>query len=162
VVSEINLRGELHRYIPVLAASRGFSIAEIKISNLPRRHGSSKYGIERFSRGLLDLFTVMFLTRFSKRPLHLFGLGGIVVSAAGLLILGVLGGAHLLYVAGVLTDSSWNIHDRPILGLGILLTILGTQLFSLGLVCELIAGFQRRGRQPDPGSGYSVQTRLDH
>lgn len=138
VLEELDLRGDLHRYIPVLAAARGFSITEIKISNLPRQHGKSKYGRERFRHGLLDLLTVLFITRFSKRPLHLIGMGGIIGVTLGFGILFFFLVMHLLYQLEVLVDRSWLLHDRPALSLGILLVIVGTQFFSIGLLGELL------------------------
>jgi len=138
VIEEIELRGDLHRYIPVLAAARGFSLCEVKIKNLERRHGKSKYGRERYLRGLLDLLTVLFITRFSKRPLHLIGLGGIIGVTLGFSILFFFVVMHLLYLWGALADQSWILHDRPALSLGILLVIVGTQFFSIGLLGELL------------------------
>ncbi len=157
VLSEIDLYGELHRYIPVLASSRGFSIAEITISNHPRLHGVSKYGVERFIRGMLDLLTVIFITRFAPRPLHLLGLIGLAVCSLGGIILAFLGAAHLLYVTGVLQDSSWNLHDRPIMTLGVLLAIVGIQFFSIGLVGEMLVKMRL---SDSPESGYSIKRRL--
>ena len=83
VLQEFRIYGELHRFIPVLAHSKGFTIAEIKIKNLPRQYGQSKYGLKRYLRGLLDLMTVLFVTRFANRPMHLLGLAGLVTTAMG-------------------------------------------------------------------------------
>lgn len=138
VLEEIEIYGELHRYIPVLAGARGYSLAEIKISNLPRQYGYSKFGRERFLRGMLDLLTVIFITRFSKRPLHFLGFGGVVAFTLGLGTILFFVFAHLLYILGILTGSSWNIHDRPALSLGILLMIIGGQFLSIGLLGELL------------------------
>jgi glycosyltransferase involved in cell wall biosynthesis len=146
VLGEIDIRGELHRYIPVLAAARGFSVTEIKIENHPRRHGKSKYGRERYLRGMLDLLTVLFITRFSRRPLHLIGLGGILGVLLGFGILLFFTVMHLLYVLEVVADPSWNIHDRPAISLGILLMIVGTQFFSMGLLAELFVSRAGGGR----------------
>ncbi|MBN2498634.1 MAG: glycosyltransferase family 2 protein [Deltaproteobacteria bacterium] len=138
VAEEIEIRGELYRYIPVLAHARGFELAEVKIGNQPRGYGRSKYGRERFLRGFLDLLTVVFITRFSRRPLHLMGLGGILSLLAGFGLLLFFTAAHVLHLAGVLADEAWNIHDRPAISLGILLIIVGVQFFSLGLLAELL------------------------
>ncbi len=154
VLEEIDIHGELHRYIPVLAWSKGFTLAEIKIKNLPRMYGTSKYGIERYLRGMLDLMTVVFVTRFAKRPLHLLGLGGVLTCLSGFSVLLVLTIGHVLYVAGIVLDSSWNIHDRPALSLGILLMIVGTQFFSMGLLGELIVNSVTN---PDRETGYSIR-----
>jgi glycosyltransferase involved in cell wall biosynthesis len=84
VLEEIDVYGELHRYIPVLAFARGFNVTEIKISNLPRIHGSSNYGFERFIRGMFDLITVVFITRFAKRPMHLLAMAGVLLIIVGI------------------------------------------------------------------------------
>ncbi len=159
VLLEIEIYGEQHRYIPVLAQAKGFSVTEIKIENKPRLHGYSKYGMERLLRGMLDLFTVLFITRFSKRPLHLLGAGGAIVCTVGGLILLSLTTAHFLFQLGILTDSSWNIHDRPVLSLGILLMIVGVQFFSIGLLGELMINLQ--GHLSNNNKGYSIKQVLD-
>jgi hypothetical protein len=153
VLREIQVYGELHRYIPVLAAARGFTLCEIKISNLPRRHGRSHYGMERYVRGMLDLLTVVFITRFAKRPMHLLAVGGLIASLSGLGVLAFFIAAHALHKVGVLPDDSWNIHDRPALSLGILLIIVGFQFLVSGLLAELfvIANARNGGDQ-----GFSV------
>lgn len=138
VLHEIRIYGELHRYIPVLAHSRGFSLAEVKVRNHPRSYGKSKYGWQRYTRGMLDLFTVIFITRFARRPMHLLGLGGLISCAVGGGVLAVFILGHLLHVMGVLTDPSWNIHDRPAISLGILLIVVGVQFLTLGLLSELL------------------------
>jgi glycosyltransferase involved in cell wall biosynthesis len=138
VLQEIHVYGELHRYIPVLARARGFSLAEVKIRNLPRRAGRSKYGLERYVRGMLDLLTISFITRFSKRPMHLLGLGGILACAFGMGILVFFLVAHALYRAGFTADRGWNLHDRPALTLAVLLVMVGIQFFSIGLIGELM------------------------
>jgi glycosyltransferase involved in cell wall biosynthesis len=157
VLQEIHVYGELHRYIPVLASSRGFTLAEIKISNLPRKHGKSHYGLERYIRGMLDLLTVIFITRFLKRPMHFLAVGGILACTLGLGILAFFTGAHILFRAGVLTHVTWNIHDRPALSLGILLIIVGIQFFSMGLLAELLV-MGSKVKQAD--SSYSIKRTL--
>jgi glycosyltransferase involved in cell wall biosynthesis len=157
VLREIQVYGELHRYIPVLAAARGFSVTEIKIKNLQRQFGQSKYGVERYLRGMLDLLTVIFITRFGKRPMHLLALGGILACSLGSAVLLFFGIAHVLHVAGVLPDPSWNIHERPSLSMGVLLVIVGIQFFSSGLLAELLViGSGSNGRD----KGYSVKNTL--
>ncbi len=154
VLQEIDLHGGLYRYTPVLASSRGFSIAEIKIRNSSRQHGKSKYGIERYMRSIMDLLTVIFVTRFAKRPLHFLGAMGVFACTSGFGILFFFIACHFLYKMGVLTDSGWNIHDRPALSLAILLAILGVQFFSIGLVGELIVlVFNSKNKD----RGYSVK-----
>jgi glycosyltransferase involved in cell wall biosynthesis len=154
VLDEINVYGELHRYIPVMASAKGFSLAEVKIRNLPRVAGQSKYGIERYIRGMLDLLTISFITRFAKRPMHLLGTGGILACVIGAGTIGFFVVAHFLYKLSLLTDSSWNIHDRPAFSLGILLIVVGIQFFSLGLIGELLVA--RHGTATGD-RGYSIK-----
>jgi len=158
VLAEIQLYGDLHRYIPVLASARGFSLAEVKIRNLPRRAGHSKFGVERYLRGMLDLLTISFITRFAKRPMHLLGAGGFLSCAIGLGTVAFFVVAHALYKVGVLLDPDWNIHERPALSLGILLVLVGVQFLSLGLLGELLIARYGSGAND---RGYSVRQILD-
>jgi dolichol-phosphate mannosyltransferase len=129
VVKGLRLYGELHRFIPVLAHYRGHRIAELPVNHRPREHGRSRYGVERYLRGFLDLLTVSFIGRYRYRPLHLFGGLG--------LTLGFLGFVVLSYLT-VLKIQGHAIGQRPLLILGVLLVVVGLQLFSLGLISELI------------------------
>ncbi len=129
VLEQIAVYGELHRYIPVLASRRGFSVGELAVRHHPRRHGSSKYGWDRFHKGLLDLITVLFITKYTRRPLHLFGLIGLVAFLVGFGI--------NLYLA-VLWMQGQPLSNRPLLLLGILLMLLGIQVLTTGLVGEMI------------------------
>jgi glycosyltransferase involved in cell wall biosynthesis len=129
VVHGLRLYGELHRFIPVLAHYRGFRIAELPVNHRPREHGRSRYGVERYLRGFLDLLTVSFIGRYRHRPLHLFGGLG--------LILGAIGTAILIYLT-VLKALGNAIGTRPLLMLGVLLVVIGMQFFSLGLISEMI------------------------
>jgi glycosyltransferase involved in cell wall biosynthesis len=128
VVHGLRLYGELHRFIPVLAHYRGFRIAELPVNHRPREHGRSRYGVERYLRGFLDLLTVSFIGRYRHRP-HLFGGLG--------LILGAFGTAILIYLT-VLKALGNAIGTRPLLMLGVLLVVIGMQFFSLGLISEMI------------------------
>ncbi len=148
VLQEINLYGELHRYIPVLASAKGFTMTEVKVSNLPRHSGSTKYGLERHLRGMLDLLTIIFITRFSRRPMHALGLAGILACASGFGILLFFLIAHVLHYFGTLADPNWDIHDRPALSLGILLMVVGVQFFSIGLLGELLITGPKAGDKP--------------
>ncbi len=130
VVHGIRIYGELHRFIPVLAHYRGFRVAELAVNHRPREHGRSRYGMERYVRGFLDLLTVTFMGRYRHRPLHLFGGLGLLLGALGMLILGYL---------TVLKLTGEAIGHRPLLTLGGLLVVVGVQLISLGLVSELVA-----------------------
>jgi glycosyltransferase involved in cell wall biosynthesis len=129
VLRGLRLYGELHRFIPVLAHYRGFRVAEIPVNHRAREHGRSRYGVERYLRGFFDLLTVTFMGRYRYRPLHLFGTVG--------LALGLVGFALLAYLT-VLKATGEAIGGRPLLTLGVLLLVVGIQLFSLGLVGELV------------------------
>ncbi len=129
VARNVNLYGEMHRYIPALAAWKGYSVGEIAVDHRPRMHGKSKYGMTRLIKGLLDLITVKFLISYSRRPLHLFGAIGFLISA--------LGGAACLYLL-YLWARGISIGDRPLLMLGTLLIFIGIQFISIGLIGELI------------------------
>jgi glycosyltransferase involved in cell wall biosynthesis len=137
VLAEIAVYGELHRYIPVLASRRGFAVGEIEVTHHPRRHGVSKYGWDRFYKGLLDLITVLFITRYTRRPLHLFGGLGLLFLATGFSIDAYLA---LRWFTGE------NLSNRPLLLLGILLMVLGFQVLTTGLIGEMITfkNFRRR------------------
>ena len=154
VLQEIHIYGELHRFIPVLAHSRGFSIVEIKIKNLPRQFGQSKYGLKRYVRGMLDLMTVLFITRFANRPMHLLGLAGVVTSSIGSAVLLFFIGAHILHRMSILPGAEWNIHDRPALSLSILLMLIGVQFLTIGLLGELM---ERKNSSRAPEQAYSVK-----
>ena len=129
VLRGLRLYGELHRFIPVLAHYRGFRVAELPVSHRPREHGRSRYGMERYLRGFFDLLTVTFMGRYRYRPLHLFGGVGLALGLVGFVLL-----AYLTVVK--LTGHA--IGQRPLLTLGVLLVVVGIQLFSLGLVGELV------------------------
>lgn len=129
VVKGLRIYGELHRFIPMLAHDRGYRVAELPVNHRPRKHGRSRYGLERYVRGFLDLLTVSFMGRYRHRPLHLFGGLG--------LLLGFAGAAVLTYLTA-LKLSGEAIGHRPLLTLGVLLIVVGVQLLSLGLLSELI------------------------
>lgn len=131
VVDNINLYGEMHRYIPALAAWAGVSIAELEVTHHPRQYGKSKYGITRLLRGMFDLITVKFLLSYSTRPLQLFGIPGVVSFTAGFLI-----GVYLMI--GKLFFGM-SLADKPLLLLAVLLMLLGVQFIMMGLLGEVIA-----------------------
>lgn len=130
VVSGLRLYGEMHRFIPALASDLGARIAEIQVHHRPRRFGVSKYGLSRTVRVLLDLITVKFLSGYSTRPIQVFGVIGLLSSAIGCVITGVLGFERLFF--GV------PLANRPLVWLGILLTLMGIQFISMGLLGELL------------------------
>jgi len=163
VLREVRLYGELHRFVPVLAAARGFSVGELTIQHRPRKFGRSKYGVRRFVKGFLDLLTVKFLTGFGQRPQHVLG-------ACGLFSF-MIGSLGLLWLALEWVLAQMNpelhitpLHQRPavIYSLGALL--LGGQLISMGFLAELITAYQVRDadtysiaeRTPDVLSGGPV------
>lgn len=148
VVEELRLYGELHRFIPALAAWRGFRVSEVPVHHRPRRFGRSKYGSARFWRGSLDLLTVLFLTRYTRRPLHLFGGLGLVSLAGGL-------GVNL-YLTGLWLAGARPIGTRPLLAFGVLSMLVGIQFFSLGLLSELVLSYQARH-----ADDVSIRCRLD-
>lgn len=142
VFQEIRLYGELHRFIPVLAAARGFRVAEIAIEHRARQFGYSKYGVRRFIKGFLDLLTVKFVTGFGQRPQHVLGSFGLVSFALGMLGMGWLAVTWIIRL--------WNperfppLHDRPLLIYAVAALLLGAQLISLGLIAELVTAYQTR------------------
>ena len=129
VVESIDLYGELHRYIPVLAYRNGFRITEIPVHHRKRKHGRSKYGLERYMRGLLDSLTTTFLLRYHDRPMYFFGRIGVVSAAVGFLICLIL---TIEWFCGQ------AIGHRPLLTLGVLLIIVGFQSISTGFVCNMM------------------------
>ncbi len=129
VVKAIDIYGELHRYIPVLAHRKGFKITEITVNHRSREHGHSKYGMERYMRGLFDSFTTTFLLKYSDRPMYFFGRIGLFTSFAGFVI--------CLYLT-VLWFLGQKIGSRPLMTLGVLLILVGIQFVSTGFVCNIL------------------------
>jgi glycosyltransferase involved in cell wall biosynthesis len=129
VLRGMRIYGELHRFIPVLAAYRGYRVAEIPVNHRARQHGRSRYGPERYLRGFFDLLSVTFMGRYRHRPLHLFGGVGLLMGAIGFIILTYL---------SVLWFWGQGIGGRPLFTLGVLLMVVGIQFISLGLLSELI------------------------
>lgn len=129
VVQNLNVYGELHRYVPVLAKWQGFNITEIPVKHHPRRYGKTKFGISRFFKGFVDLITVMFLGRYVKRPMHFFGFFGALAFFVGIIVNGYL---TIEWISGR------ALSNRPMLFLGMLLVIVGVQFFSVGLLGEML------------------------
>ena len=151
VLDEVHLYGELHRFVPVLAAARGWVVSEIVVNHRARAFGKSKYGLRRYLKGFLDLLTVYFLTGFGRRPQHLLGTIGILSFLCG------LGGLSYLGVYWVLAqcfpDWKWQpLHQRPavIYSMGALL--FGGQLLSMGFLAELFTAYYGRHSE-----GYSIK-----
>ena len=161
IFDEVRLYGELHRFVPVLAAARGWKVGEIVVNHRPRQHGRSKYGVSRIIKGFLDLFTVYFLTGFEQRPQHLLGTCGIVAFAIGL--------AGLLYLTAMwlLKNATpwetwypeWKIqplHERPALLYSMGMLLLGAQFISMGFLAELFTAYYGRNVRP-----YSIKSRVN-
>jgi glycosyltransferase involved in cell wall biosynthesis len=148
VTEDIGVYGELHRYLPVLAHWRGYRVGEIVVHHRERKYGRTKYGLQRFIRGFLDLLTVVLITRYTRSPLHFFGTTGVVMNLVGI-------GVNL-YLLGLKIQYG-NIQGRtPLLMLGVLLMLVGTQFISIGLLGEMIARIQQSSERD-----YSVRERID-
>jgi glycosyltransferase involved in cell wall biosynthesis len=147
VVKSLSLYGEMHRFIPVLAADTGFSVGEVVVEHKPRKHGASRYGGGRIFKGLLDLLTVLFITRYLSRPAHLFGTMGAAIFMVGFGICSYITYLRLTY--GTILQR------YPLLFLGVLCIIVGVQFVSTGLLGEMI--FRLR---TDRAGTYSVRDQL--
>lgn len=135
LATSLEMYGELHRYIPVLANWSGYSVGEESIAHHERRHGETKFGRARFWRGFLDLITVKFLTTYTARPFHLFGGAGI--------IMGLVGTALLVWML-VLKIVGDPVGNRPALLIGVFLVVVAVQMISMGLIAELVVNMRRR------------------
>jgi len=131
VAKSVHVYGELHRYIPVLAHWLGFSVGEVVVQHRARKYGRSKFGVGRFWRGFLDLLTALFTTRYFRRPLHLFGVWGMLAVLAGVIIDG------WLVIEWFLGETALS--NRPLFLGGIMLIIVGIQIVSIGLLGEMIS-----------------------
>lgn len=130
VLEELDLYGDLFRFIPVLVREKGYSIGEVKIENRLRRFGKSKYSFSRYPRTMLDLMTVLFLTKFKKSPLYLFGSLGLLMFGSGFFI--------DLYLVFQKIFNGLKLSEQPLLLLGILLMVVGAQFISIGLITEMM------------------------
>jgi len=130
VCRDVTVYGELHRYIPVLAKEFGYRTTEIPVTHHKRKYGKTKFGLSRFIKGFLDLLTILFNSKYGKRPLHLFGALGTLCFGAGFII--------NLYLSILWYFYNIWLGNRPLLFLGVLLLILGIQFFSIGLLGEMI------------------------
>lgn len=142
VAHALTVHGELHRYLPVLAAWSGFAVGEVPVTHRTRLHGETKFGLNRFWRGLMDLLTVKFLTQYTGRPFHLFGGLGMFSGVVGV---GLLTWMLIERLAGA------TIGTRPALVAGVLLAVVSVQLLSFGLLGELISYGNARRDRPPPG-----------
>lgn len=130
VVKNIKVYGEMHRYIPALAHLSGYKVTEIPVKHHERKYGKTKFGLSRFFNGMFDLITVLFTAKYIKRPLHLFGFLGVMGFLAGLGI--------LIYLTVLKFYDATPIDGRPLFFVAILMAIVGIQLFSIGLIGEMI------------------------
>ncbi|MEJ2055660.1 MAG: glycosyltransferase family 2 protein, partial [Calditrichaceae bacterium] len=133
VIKAIPVYGELHRYLPVLAHWQGFQVGEIAVEHHARKYGTTKFGIRRFFSGFFDLLTVLFITRYRQKPMHLFGFLGLISIFLGFIISAYL---TILWLDGQ------GIGHRPLLFLGVLLIIVGVQSFSLGLIGDMLTSMK--------------------
>ena len=140
VVKNIQVYGEMHRYIPVIAKMNGFShIGEKEVHHQKRKYGTSKFGMSRFIRGYLDLVTINFISKFSNRPMHFFGLLGSITFLIGFII--------AVYLACIrLFAHGYGMTSRPLFYFALLAIIIGVQLFSTGFLAEMITSTQREKR----------------
>jgi glycosyltransferase involved in cell wall biosynthesis len=150
LVKNIEVHGEMHRYIPVIAKWGGFvKIGEKVVNHRERKYGITKYGMSRFIKGFLDLLSITFISKFGKRPMHLFGTMGTIIFGIGFAIAVYLAYAKILL-------SEYKMTDRPLFYAGILAMIIGTQLFMTGFLAELVSLGNR-----DRNSGYAVSETIN-
>ncbi|CAN5435120.1 N/A [soil metagenome] len=142
IFREIRLYGELHRFIPVLAAARGYKVSELVIQHRRRAFGHSQYGVRRFAKGFLDLLTVKFLTGFGERPSHALGGTGLFVFACGLAGMTFL---TFTWIYNVFVPHFFlPLHERPLLTYSVAALLMGAQLMSMGFLAEMITAYQGR------------------
>jgi len=154
VFDEVKLYGEMHRFVPVLAAARGFKIAQVPVNHRARQFGVSKYGLRRLPKGFLDLLTVSFLTGFNNRPQHLLGFAGLISFSLG--FLGVLW-MSIYWVLRMTMFEDWEpVHKRPVLLYSLGGVLLGAQLLCMGFLAELIVAKNTERQAP-----YSITARED-
>ena len=155
IFDEVRLYGELHRFVPVLAAARGYRVGELVIQHRPRRFGRSKYGVGRIVKGFLDLLTVKFLTGFGQRPQHVLGTVGLASFALG--ALGLIYLAIYWIVARLAPGLELTpLHERPAVIYSVGLLLLGGQLMSIGFLGELILAYHQHDIET-----YSIAERTD-
>jgi glycosyltransferase involved in cell wall biosynthesis len=149
VIKSIEVYGEMHRYIPVIAKWAGFSkIGELVVKHQKRKYGYTKFGLERFVFGYLDMLSILFVSKFGKRPMHLFGLLGTLIFIAGFFIAADLAIEKIFF-------ETYKITQRPLFYLGLLCMIIGTQLFLAGFLAELIS------RSSHDRNNYTIEKKLN-
>ena len=138
VVKSIEVYGDMHRYIPYLAKNAGYDrIGELVVHHQARKYGKSKFGISRFFHGYLDLISLWFLSKFNRRPMHIFGLWGTLMFLIGFVSAIIVGGAKLIALAN--NEPSRLVTDSPYFYIALTMMILGTQLFLTGFIAELVS-----------------------
>jgi hypothetical protein len=154
VVKGIEVYGEMHRYIPLLAKKAGFSkIGEKIVEHRPRKYGSSKYGLDRFMKGYLDLLTIGFITRFGKSPMHLFGSLGTLMFLIGFIMAGYLGIKKLVFINNNLRAPL--VTDSPYFYIALTAMIIGSVLFLTGFLGELV------NRNSSERNNYLIKDRIN-
>ena len=155
VVKTVKVRGEMHRYIPVLAKNKGFlNIGEKIVQHQARKYGETKFGMSRFINGFLDLITISFLSKFGKRPMHFFGLWGTLMFIFGFFSAGYLGASKLYKISQGM--NAILVTDNPWFYISLVSMILGTQLFLAGFIGELIL------KTKEAGNYYTIKEKLNY
>ena len=175
IFDEITLYGELHRFVPVLAAARGYTVGEKVVQHRPRSHGKSKYGFTRFVKGFLDLLTVKFITGYGQRPQHFMGTCGLISFGIGSLATFYYGFRKILssflLTVGVLKEESslFLLRDHPGVIFGVVMLLFGAQLITVGIIAELFISYQNRRTkdysiaqviEPQTGQGEQQEGRM--
>jgi glycosyltransferase involved in cell wall biosynthesis len=145
----VNLYGGMYRFIPLLVAEKGFEVTEIPVVHEKRQFGKSKYGFSKIFRDVPDMFTILFLSKYAKRPLHFFGFVGGIISAIGFLI--------MIYLS-ILHFMGQRIGDRPLLIFGMLLMLAGLQLLFTGLLADLILHISQKDQGVNLNDGFKYKT----
>jgi glycosyltransferase involved in cell wall biosynthesis len=136
----LNLYGGMQRFIPLLLHQEGFKVTEIEVRHEPRKYGKSKYGFTKSFKEFPDMFSMLFITKYAKRPLHFFGMAGVLLSALGFLI--------ILYLS-ILHFQGQKIGDRPLLIFGVLFILVGLQILFTGLLADLILHISEKNKNGD-------------
>lgn len=144
----LNLYGGFHRFIPLLVYQQGFRVTEVSVSHSPRKYGKSKYGISRLWKDLPDMFTMLFLSKYSQRPLHFFGIVGLILFFLGILILGYLSILHF---------QGHAIGRRPLLFFGMLLILSGLQVLFTGFLADLFLHISQNGNNKESSIKYGTR-----
>ena len=144
IFDEITLYGELHRFVPVLAAARGYKVGEKVVQHRARKYGVSKYGFNRFVKGFLDLLTVKFVTGYGQRPQHLLGTFGLSAFGLGAATLSWMALRWVVSRLPLIGSGEYFLSGRPAVVYSAALMLLGAQLLSVGAIAELLVAYQNR------------------